>query len=67
MFDSFFSRPLWQRKIVFGLVGGLGGFAYYTFIGCYNGTCMISSNPYISTAYGMLVGVLAPARKNNPR
>jgi len=34
------------------------GFSYYYFIGCQSGTCPITSNPYISTAYGMLMGVV---------
>ena len=41
--------------IVFG--AGLG-FAYYYFIGCRSGACPITSNPWISTAYGALVGAL---------
>ena len=34
------------------------GFAYYYFVGCASGTCPITSNPYVSTAYGALVGLL---------
>ena len=43
---------------LFMLLGGAGGFAYYYFIGCVGGTCPITSNPYISTSYGMLIGFL---------
>lgn len=60
---AFSSRPLWQRRVIFGLVGAAGGFAYYYFIGCASGRCPISSNPYISTAYGTLMGILMPTRK----
>ena len=42
----------------FILLGGAGGFAYYYFIGCQGGTCPITGNPYISTSYGMMVGLL---------
>jgi hypothetical protein len=42
----------------FVLLGGLGGFAYYYFIGCQGGSCPITGNPYISTSYGMMVGLL---------
>jgi hypothetical protein len=60
---AFSAKPIWQRRMVFGFVGALGGFAYYYFIGCASGTCPISSNPYISTAYGTLMGLLVPAQK----
>ena len=59
----FGSIPLWQRRAIFGIVGAAGGFAYYYFIGCASGACPISSNPYISTAYGTLMGLFIPTRK----
>ncbi len=59
----FTSRPLWQKRLAFALVGAIGGYAYYYFIGCATGTCPISSNPYISTAYGAFMGVLVPVAK----
>ena len=40
------------------LLGGVVGFAYYYFIGCKSGACAITSNPTISTMYGVLLGVL---------
>jgi hypothetical protein len=40
------------------LVGALGGFLYWHFIGCASGVCPITGNPYISTAYGALLGIL---------
>lgn len=43
---------------IFALFGAIAGFVYYYYIGCYNGHCLISSNPYISTGYGMAAGVL---------
>lgn len=39
-------------------LGGLGGYAYYYFVGCASGTCPITSNPYISVVYGALMGFL---------
>lgn len=40
------------------VLGGVVGFAYYHFIGCASGSCPITSNPYISTAYGSGMGVV---------
>ena len=60
---TFTSRPLWQRRAVFGVIGAFGGFAYYYFIGCASGTCPIVSNPYISTGYGILMGLMVPVAK----
>lgn len=45
-------------KIAGSILGALGGFLYYYFIGCSSGTCPITSNPYISIAYGALMGYL---------
>lgn len=43
---------------IYAFIGAIAGFAYYYYIGCYNGTCLISSNPYISTGYGLSAGLL---------
>ncbi|TVQ89095.1 MAG: hypothetical protein EA393_07825 [Bacteroidetes bacterium] len=43
----------------FTLIGVLGGFAYYTFIGCESG-CTIQSNPYLSMIWGGAMGYLLP-------
>lgn len=44
------------------MLGGAAGFAYYRFIGCSTGSCPITSNPWISTLYGMAMGLLVAAR-----
>jgi hypothetical protein len=45
-------------KIILPLaLGALGGFLYYNFVGC-NGRCAITSNPYNSVAYGVIVGAV---------
>lgn len=40
------------------LLGGLGGFAYYYFVGCSTGSCAITSKPVNSSVYGMVMGYL---------
>jgi hypothetical protein len=42
-------------KFIPVLIGALGGFLYYTFIGCNQG-CAITGNPLSSTIYGAVVG-----------
>ncbi len=46
------------KKVLPVVAGALLGFAYYYYIGCVSGTCAITSNPYISTAYGGVIGLL---------
>jgi hypothetical protein len=48
-----------SMKLIIGLIVGGGlGYVYYRFIGCSSGTCPITSNPYSSIIYGMLIGGL---------
>jgi hypothetical protein len=48
----------WSKRIMPVVIGAACGYAFYHFIGCASGSCPISSNPYISTAYGGLIGEL---------
>ena len=41
------------------VIGGLAGYLYYHFVGCASGSCAITSNPYLSTFFGALLGFLA--------
>lgn len=44
-------------KLILGaVIGGAAGFAYYRFVGCSTGACPLTSNPWISTIYGMFLG-----------
>lgn len=40
------------------ILGGVGGYLYWYYIGCSTGTCPITSSPTISTFYGAIIGVL---------
>jgi len=53
---------LWSVRILPVLLGAAGGYAYYKFIGCKTGVCPITSNPWISTLYGALIGSMMIAR-----
>lgn len=47
------------RWTLIGLViGAIGGYAYYHFVGCVSGTCAITSKPLNSTLYGVMMGGL---------
>jgi hypothetical protein len=39
-------------------IGGGLGFAFYQFVSCSTGACPLTSNPFISTLYGLVVGAL---------
>jgi len=46
-------------KLLIGfIIGAIGGFSYYYFIGCSSGSCPITSNPYLMTVYGMFFGAV---------
>jgi len=52
----FITENKWR---IVGITAGLiGGFLYYWFVGCNSGTCPITSNPWISTLYGGVIGYL---------
>jgi hypothetical protein len=53
---SFFMS--WLKFIIAPVIGGALGFIYYKTIGCSTGTCPITSNPWISTIYGIIMGLL---------
>lgn len=46
------------KLIIGALLGGGLGFAYYKFVGCSSGTCPLTSNPWISSIYGAVLGGL---------
>jgi hypothetical protein len=50
-------------KIIIGVIaGGIAGYLLYRFVGCKTGSCIITSKPWSSILYGMLLGLLLGAR-----
>ncbi|HZK60438.1 MAG TPA: DUF6132 family protein [Anaerovoracaceae bacterium] len=47
-----------KRIIIGGILGGFAGYLYYYFIGCYSGTCAITSSTVNSALYGIILGGL---------
>lgn len=48
-----------NKLVVAGVIAGsLGGYLYWYYVGCATGTCMITSKPLNSTAYGAMMGGL---------
>lgn len=41
------------------VLGAVGGYLYYYYVGCASGTCAITSRPVNSTLYGALMGALS--------
>lgn len=39
-------------------VGGFAGFGWWYYVGCASGTCPITSSPYLSVLWGMMIGGL---------
>ena len=52
---KYFFKKYWLR-IVGILVGSLGGYLYYYYVGCVSGTCPITSRPHTMIIYGGLIG-----------
>lgn len=46
------------RLIIGVVVGGLLGYGAYRLVGCTSGACPLTSNPWISTLFGMVFGAL---------
>ncbi|MEG0011783.1 MAG: DUF6132 family protein [Muribaculaceae bacterium] len=53
---TIFSKYL--KAIIGGVIGVIGGFLYWFYIGCSTGTCPITSSPVISTIWGAIIGAL---------
>ncbi len=51
---------IFNNKIILAgtILGAVSGYFYYRFIGCSNGTCLISSKPVNSTVYFAVMGAI---------
>jgi len=47
-----------KRYLIGAILGALGGYLYWQYVGCQSGTCAITSKPLNSTLYGSLMGTL---------
>ncbi len=61
------SKNFVLKRVLPVIIGMIFGYAYYYFIGCKNGSCAIQSNPYYSTLYGGLIGLILalPTKKKD--
>lgn len=44
--------------LIGGVLGGIGGYLYWLYVGCSTGTCVITSSPVLSVIWGGLFGGL---------
>lgn len=53
------------RILIYAAAGGAAGFGWYYFVGCSGSSCPLTSHWYITTAYGLIGGVITgiPAGK----
>jgi hypothetical protein len=48
----------YKLTILGAILGAIGGYSYYYFVGCASGSCAITSSPINSTLYGIFMGGL---------
>jgi len=54
--NGFLNKYKWP--LILAIIGGLGGFLYWRFVGCTSGSCPIKSVWYWSTLWGLAFGYL---------
>lgn len=47
-----------KLTIIGVVIGAIGGYLYYHYVGCASGTCPITSKPLNSMLYGAVMGSL---------
>jgi F0F1-type ATP synthase assembly protein I len=45
-------------EITGAVIGAIGGYLYWKYVGCASGTCTIKSNWYLMIPWGMIMGFL---------
>jgi len=49
-------------------LGAMAGYFYWKYVGCYSGSCAITSNPFNSTVYGaVMAGLIFSIFKKDSR
>jgi hypothetical protein len=46
------------KALVGMILGAIAGYIYYIQVGCKSGSCPITSNPYSTLAWGLIIGWL---------
>lgn len=59
-----------KLTVIGAILGAIGGFLYYYFVGCASGTCGITSSPVNSTLYfavfgGLIANLIKPETKKS--
>lgn len=59
-----------KLTLIGAVLGAVGGYLYYYFVGCASGTCGITSSPVNSTLYfavlgGLIVNLIKPETKKS--
>jgi hypothetical protein len=49
----------YKLELIGAIVGAIGGWMYWRFVGCSSGSCSITSSPINSTIYGVLMGAVS--------
>jgi hypothetical protein len=55
-FNELIHSAYFWKPVAGIIIGGIGGFLYYHFVGCASGSCGITSNPFSSTLFGAAMG-----------
>jgi len=48
----------YKLELIFAVIGAIGGYLYWYYIGCSTGQCPITANWYTSGIYGVVMGFL---------